>query len=108
MFLDGIEPVALGTVSDQLRATVWYRRENQRVFETMLNLYANVISINPEVSKKVESMVGDYLESVVPGSAEIGKQVANTTIKKQGEALESIFNSLKGYSQKQAIANKLQ
>ena len=106
MHLDGMPPIDLGSVQDQIRLTVWYRREQRQILETLISLYSAVISINPEVSKKVESLIGDYIESVVPGSAKIGRQVANTTIKKQGEALQSIFESLKAHSQGQVSTKK--
>ena len=106
MYLDGVPSAKLGTLSDQLRLTVWYRREQQRIFETMINLYANVISINPDISKKVEKLIGEYLENVVPGTEEMTKKETASTIKAQGEALQSIFKALQGHNQRIAAKKR--
>jgi hypothetical protein len=107
MFLDGVPPMPLGSVADQLRLTVWYRREQRQIFETLISLYSAVISINPDVSKRVEGLVSDYIECIVPGAAELTKKEAASSIKKQGEALASIFDTLKNYNAKQMIQKKI-
>lgn len=100
MNLDGLPPVGLGSLQDHIRLSVWYKREQRKIFETMINLYANVISVNPDIMKKVQTLIDDYLESVVPGSKELSRASAENTIKQQGAALQSIFKALKDYSTK--------
>lgn len=65
----------------------------------MINLYANVISVNPDIMKKVQALIDDYFETIIPGSKELNKRAEENTIKSQGEALKSIYDALKGHSQ---------
>jgi hypothetical protein len=100
MYLDGLPSVKLGSLQDRLRLSAWYRREQFRIFEALINIYANVISTNPDIIKKVESVVDDYIELVVPGSKEYKEASQESFIKKQGSALASIFEKLKVHQTK--------
>ena len=97
MFLDGKEVPKLGTIRDQLMTTVWYRREQRSIVETLVHIYAAMISINPEVCKKIESALTDYIDLIVPGSKKYKEQEDSNTIKKNSEALDNIFKVMKAH-----------
>lgn len=52
MHLEGIPLAPLGTLQDSLYQAVWTRREQMRIFETLINVLASGLSLNPSVSKK--------------------------------------------------------
>lgn len=100
MHLDGLPSVRLGSVRDKLRLAAWYRREQKQLYETMMNVYSAVITVNPEVLKKVQGLIEDYFEIVIPGSRNLSKKAEETTLKAQASALDSIYKALKAHSEK--------
>lgn len=95
MYLDGMPSVKLGSMQDRIRLSAWYRREQFRIFEALINVYANVISSNPDIIKKVETVIDDYIELVVPGSKEYKDAAQANFIQKQSNALSAIYDKLK-------------
>ena len=100
MYLAGLPPVKAGTIQDRLRISVWYRREQAHIFEVLLPVFAAGIPVNADIIKKVENMINSYMEIVIPGTAEFKKMEQNTFIKKQSNALHSIYDLLKKHNGK--------
>lgn len=100
MYLDGLGPMKLGTMQDRIRLAAFYRREQFRIFESLINVYASVIAVNPDIVKKIETVIDDYIELVVPGSKEYKDAAQANFIQKQSDALTSIYAKLKGFSGK--------
>lgn len=98
MYLDGLPTVQTGSVQDRIRLSAWYKREQFRIFEALINVYANAISANPDIIKKVESVIDEYIELVVPGSAEFKRKSQESFIKSQSSALTAIYETLKTHS----------
>lgn len=98
LYLDGLSPVPAGSLQDRIRLTAWYKREQFRIFEALINVYANVISSNPDIIKKVEAVIDEYIELVVPGSGEAKKAAQDSFIKSQSSALNAIYDVLKTHN----------
>ena len=98
MYLSGLPQVKLGSVQDRIRLAAWYRREQFKIFESLIVVYANVIQSNPDIIKKVETVIDDYIDLVVPGSKAYKETAQDNFIKKQGQALQSIYDKLKQHS----------
>lgn len=64
----------------------------------MINVYANAISSNPEIIKKVEKVIDEYIELVVPGSGDYKKKEQQSFIKSQSNALTAIYDVLKDHN----------
>ena len=87
----------MGTIRDQLMTTVWYRREQRSIVETLVHIYAAMISINPEVCKKIEASLTDYIDLIIPGSKKYKEQEEANTIKRNADTLTSIFKQLEAH-----------
>ena len=97
MFLEGKEVPKLGSLRDQLQTTVWYRREQRKIVETLVHIYAAMLPINPEVCKKIEASLTDYIDLIIPGSKKYKEQEEANTIKKNADTLNSIFKQLEAH-----------
>ena len=73
MHLEGIPLAPLGTLQDSLYQAVWTRREQMRIFETLINVLASGLSLNPSVSKKIEKLMDEYINLVIPGAEQAKK-----------------------------------
>lgn len=102
MYLDGLKAERMGSIQDRIRLTAWYKREQFRIFESLINVYANVISTNPDIVKKIETIIDDYIELVIPGSKAYKDTAQANFISKQSQALNSIYDKLKGFGGKKA------
>ena len=98
MKIDGLPAADINSMENHIRLAVWYRREQRKIFEALVTVYANTISINPEVLKKIEHLIEDYMESVIPGAKDAQKKNQSNTLEQQGKALTQIYDMLKGYS----------
>lgn len=100
MHLDGLSPVKAGSFQDRIRLSAWYKREQFRIFEALITVYANAISSNPDIIKKVEKVIDEYIELVVPGSNAYKQEQQASFIKSQSSALTSIYDVLKDHNAK--------
>ena len=96
MYLDGLPYVRLGSLQDRIRISTWYRAKQPDIFNCLINVYANAMAVNPDITKKVQSLIEDFLELMIPGSKKLKDQEEDTFIKKQQAALEQISARLKG------------
>lgn len=94
MYIAGLPKVPLGSAQDKIRLAVWYRSEQEKILHAVLSVYSSLVSVNPDVIKKVKTVVDDYIEVIVPGSKQHKEDADNNLIKSQGKALEAIFSAL--------------
>lgn len=99
MYLDGLEYLPLGSLRDRIRNTLWYRREQRQIFESLIVVYASAISINPDITKKVTSAINEYIELIVPGSSEYRKKEEESLMAKNSAALATIYAALEQHQQ---------
>jgi hypothetical protein len=90
LHLSGIKNSKLGSIEDRTRIAVYYRREQLRVFETLIGVYSSAMISFPEMRQSVLNMVEDYFEIVVPGSKQVRKEDERNFVEKQSKALENI------------------
>lgn len=105
MHLDGNETLELGSVRDRIRNTVWYRREQKQIFESLINVYANVISVNPDITKKVGSAINEYIDLIVPGSKEFRDREEQNTLARNEAALKTIYAALQQHQKGHTAAD---
>ena len=96
MYIAGLPYVPLGSAQDRIRLAVWYRHEQEKILHAVLGVYSSLVSVNPDIIKKVKKVVDDYIEVVVPGSKKYRDDSEANLIQSQGKALEAIFQSLEG------------
>ena len=98
MSLDGMKLPQLGSMQDKIRVSAWYRREQLRIFEALINVYASMITIKPDIVGQVEKAIDEYIELIVPGSKEFKDKQKNNFIQTQASALDSIYDKLKAHA----------
>lgn len=97
MYLEGAPLAPLGTLQDTLLQSVWLRREQFRVFETAINVFASALSIDPKLSKKIEELNEEYINLVIPGTKELRKSNNEAFVAKTASALDEVTKLLSGY-----------
>jgi hypothetical protein len=95
MRLDGLEVDKLGSPRDRLRCVAFFKRQQTKIFETLVGVYSQAMTVNPDLSKKVEPLITDYIDSIVPGSKKIKKEQENNTIARNKAALDAIYKKIK-------------
>lgn len=66
-------------------------------FETLINVFANGLSINPDISKKITDLTNDYLELRLPGSKDLRKKNDDAFIAESAKTLNTITQILGNY-----------
>lgn len=97
MLLSGLEVAPLNSIQDCVRVAAWYRRGQLRLFETLISVYSNVLSINPDVMKSVQKSLDTYFELIAPGTKEYMEKEDKNFIKQQQKTMDSIFSLLSDY-----------
>lgn len=97
MYLEGAPLAPLGTLQDTLLQAVWLRREQFRVFETAINVFASALSLDPKLSKKIEELNDEYINLVIPGTKELRKRNNEAFVAKTANALDEVTKLLSGY-----------
>lgn len=97
MYLEGAPLAPLGTLQDTLLQAVWLRREQFRVFETAINVFASALSLDPKLSKKIEDLNEEYINLVIPGTKDLRKRNNEAFIAKTANALDEVTKLLSGY-----------
>lgn len=95
MLLNGYEVSDLGTLGATLETAVWMRREQFRIFETMINVLAQGLTVSPEIGKKVQKLINEYMELVAPGSEAARKKNERDFIKNTAYSLNEITELLR-------------
>jgi len=54
-----------------------------------------MISVAPDVSKKIEEVITDYIELIIPGSGELKKKQVANSVKRNTDALKAIYSAIK-------------
>lgn len=67
-----------------------------------------MISVAPDVSKKIEEVITDYIELIIPGSSELKKKQQVNSVKKNSEALKAIYSVIKHKQNAENTKNFLQ
>ena len=104
MHLEGIPLAPLGTLQDSLYQAVWTRREQMRIFETLINVLASGLSLNPSVSKKIEKLMDEYINLVIPGAEQAKKKADEAFVTKTASALSDVAKLLPSHSKKSGDA----
>lgn len=65
-----------------------------RAFETLINIFACGLSINPDISKKINELTDEYLELTLPGSKEVRKQNDAAFVAKSAQTLKEVTELL--------------
>jgi hypothetical protein len=73
---------------------VWLRREQFRIFETLINILASGLSLDPKLSKRIEELTDEYINLVIPGTKEIRKKNDSAFIAKTHNTLNEIASML--------------
>lgn len=94
MFLSGIPLPPLGSFQESLCQAVWIRREQFRIFETMINILASGLSLDPQLSKRIERLTDEYIDLVIPGAKEVRKRSDEAFIAKTANALADVAKLL--------------
>lgn len=97
MYLEGRPLAPLGSIRDTLLQAVWLRREQFRIFETLINVFASALSLDPKLTTRIESISEDYINLVIPGSKELKKKDEEAFIAKTANALNDVAALLAGY-----------
>lgn len=97
MYLEGAPLAPLNTLQDTLLQAVWLRREQFRVFETAINVFASALAIDPKLSKKIEELNDEYINLVIPGTKELRKKNNDAFVAKTANALDEVTKLLSGY-----------
>lgn len=100
MRLDGAKVYRLGSIEDRAQTAVYYRREQMRLFETMISVYSSAMSTLPEMRTTVVNLMTDYFEIVLPGSKEMRKLDEKNFVEKQSSALQNIEKLLADHAAK--------
>lgn len=98
MYLEGRELHDIGSLRDSLTQAIWVRQRQIRVFETFVNVMANGLSINPDVSKNIEKLTSDYLELIIPGSKEAKRYNDEEFAARTNKTLSDVAKLLAGSS----------
>lgn len=83
-----------------LSQAIWSRREQAKVFATAINVLASGLSLNPQVSTKIESCMDDFINIVMPGAKEAKKKADENFIKKTASALDDVARLLQKHNSK--------
>lgn len=101
MYLSGFPPPPLFSLQDSLCQAVFIRREQFRIFETMIGVLTAGLSLDPKLATKIENLMTDYIDLVIPGSKESKKREDEQFVEKTAKALGDIAALLAGNSRKQ-------
>lgn len=107
MYLNNCPLAPLNTLQDTLLQSIWIRREQFRVFETMINIFANGLSLSPKLSERIEKLSNEYIELVIPGTQAAKKENETKFIERTASTLEEVSKLLKGHYENQAGTKKL-
>lgn len=90
MYISGCPVHEIGTLQDSLCQAVWLRREQFRIFETLINVLASGLSLDPKLSKRVEELTDEYINLVLPGTKELRKNNDSAFVEKTHQILNDI------------------
>lgn len=76
---------------------MWVRNNQAKAFETLINVFANGLSISPDISSKITKLTNDYLELILPGSSEIREKNDKEFIAQSSKTLEEVTKLLSDY-----------
>lgn len=106
MYLARAPLAPLNTLQDALLRSIWTRREQFRIFETLIGVLANGITVNPEVSKSIEDLSNDYIDLVIPGTKEAKRRKDKEFAAKTATALNDITALLMNHAEKTKNKNR--
>jgi hypothetical protein len=87
-------PAKLGSFQDRILMAVYYRLLQPKIFEQLITVYASMLQLSPDVTKKIDQAIQEYIELLVPGSKEIRNKAEKNFMKTQQNALESIMKAI--------------
>ena len=96
MLLSGFEVSELGSLAATIETAVWMRREQFRVFETMIDVLSQGMTLSTDMANKVQRLMNQYIDLVVPGSETERKEKEATFMQNTAQSLNDITNILKG------------
>lgn len=97
MFMSNVKVAPLQSVQDLLMQASWLHNKQLRAFETMINIFSNAMSINPDLTKKINALANDYLEILIPGSKEARKKEEEAFISETANTLNDVSKLLSNY-----------
>lgn len=72
----------------------------------MINIFANGLSLSPNLSSRIEKLSDEYINLVIPGTRELKKVSEEAFVAKTANTLNEITTLLKGYSANKAEAKE--
>jgi len=104
MSLEGLPVAKLGSLVDRAKVKAWYRTQNIRIFETVIAIYSNAISVNPDITKKIQKTTSDYMDLIIPGTSRVNADAEKNFAKQQEKTLNNVFAALSTHND--AVAKK--
>jgi len=74
--------------------SLWLRNHQLKAFEVLINIFANGLAINPDISKKINELTEEYLDLCLPGTKEVNKKNNEDFIAKSAQTLKEVANLL--------------
>lgn len=100
MFMGGMQLPEINSVQDHMYYALWSRREQFRIFETMITVLSQGLHYDPSIANKVQDLMNDYIDAVVPGTMarqrEADAAFAARTAVALNEITELLSSSRKG------------
>lgn len=90
LYLSSFKLPELYSLQDSLLTSIWLRREQFRIFETMINVLSAGLTLDSKVSTKIEDLMQDYINLVIPGSTEDKKKRDAAFASKTAQALNDV------------------
>ena len=90
LYLSSFKLPELYSLQDSLLTSIWLRREQFRIFETMINVLSAGLTLDSKVSTKIEDLMQDYINLVIPGSTKDKKERDAAFAAKTAQALNDV------------------
>lgn len=94
MYIEGYPLATLNTMRDGLLQAIWVRHKQTHIFEVLINVMANGLALNPDISKRIDELTTEYIELVIPGSREARRRSDRDFAERTSKALSEVAKLL--------------